>query len=49
LTDRIGWWRRLLAAVELVFITVFLGVIVAAALAVAIGAIVVSLQHALKS
>jgi hypothetical protein len=49
LADQIGWWRRLRSIVELVFVTVLLGAILAAILAVAIGAIVVSVQHALKS
>ncbi len=49
LADFIGWWRRLRSVVFLVVITVILGMILAAIVAVAIGAIVVSIQHALKS
>jgi hypothetical protein len=49
LADFIGWWRRLRSIVLLVVITVILGLILAAIVAVAIGAIVVTIQHALKS
>jgi hypothetical protein len=49
LADFIGWWRRLRSIVFLVVITVILGMILAAIVAVAIGAIVVTIQHALKS
>jgi hypothetical protein len=49
LADFIGWWRRLRSIVFLVVITVILGMILAAIVAVAVGAIVVGLQHALKS
>jgi hypothetical protein len=49
LADFIGWWRRLRSVVFLVVITVMLGMILAAIVAVAIGAIVVTIQHALKS
>jgi hypothetical protein len=49
LADCIGWWRRLRSIVFLVVITVILGLILAAIVAVAIGAIVVTIQHALKS
>ncbi len=49
LADQIGAWRRARSLVELIVVTVILGAIVAAILAVAIGAIAVSIQHALKS
>ena len=47
LADFIGWWRRLRSIVFLVVITVILGMILAAIVAVGVGAIVVALQHAL--
>jgi hypothetical protein len=49
LADFIGWWRRLRSIVFLVVITVILGMILAAIVAVGVGAIVVAIQHALKS
>ena len=48
LSDPISTWRRLASVVELLLTTVVLGVLLAAVLAGAIGAIVVALQHALN-
>jgi hypothetical protein len=48
LSDPISAWRRLASVIELLLTTVVLGVLLAAVLAGAIGAIVVALQHALN-
>lgn len=48
LSDPISSWRRLASVIELLLTTVVLGVLLAAVLAGAVGAIVVALQHALN-